>query len=599
MNTGELQGLVTTQAGEVRLPGAEVTVKDASDQQVAQLLCAEDGRFRVPDLPPGKYRVCRVARGVRRGPRRRRSDRWQDDNSVARSGDRQHLANRRRGGAAMCWRSATGPSPRATRLADGSSISLRRRGGLQASLRLLASIIEVPGGVSIKGGRPSQAGLQLGPGTLADPSTGLTQLSLPDDAIDSVAVLPNPYEVEYGRFSSGLVVIQTRRAGDVWKVRLNNIDPTFRTNRGSPIPIAQIGSWAPRIEAGGPLIKGRLFLEQTAQYRYSAGDVPSLPPDVLRISEWFSSFTRVDANLSPRHTLVATGGVFPSVFHSATLGTFTPPEATVDLRASGHQTSATERATWTDTLFGETTVQVHDYQTDVVPQGSAPMQLLPETTLGNFFNQQHRDTGTYQVIETLSGSHAGFGGVHLFKIGVDVLRSEYRRREREPAGADRADGRDAGAAAGFLPGRRCRSIGSTDVALFVQDRFQPNTRWSAEFGGRLDRDGITERFNMTPRVGLAMRLNDSGSAVLRGGFGLFFERTPSIAGTFDQFESALDTRYASDGVTARRAADPVRPHHAQPADASQPHAGHQLRPSALQTVVAARSAASTGMAATS
>ena len=94
-----------------------------------------------------------------------------------------------------------------------------------------------------------------------------------------------------------------------------------------------------------------------------------------------------------------------------------------------------------------------------------------------------------------------------------------------------------------------QSIGSTDVALFAQDRFQPNARWYLEFGGRLDRDGVVDRFNITPRVGTAVLLNASGSAVLRGGFGLFYERTPSTAGTFDQFASAVDTRYASDGVT--------------------------------------------------
>ena len=71
----------------------------------------------------------------------------------------------------------------------------------------------------------------------------------------------------------------------------------------------------------------------------------------------------------------ATVGVFPSVFHSATLGTFTPPDATVDLHVHGHQTSATERVTWTDSLYGETTVQAYDYQTDVVPQGSSEGSL--------------------------------------------------------------------------------------------------------------------------------------------------------------------------------------------------------------------------------
>src|SRR5204862_170145 len=247
-------------------------------------------------------------------------------------------------------------------------------GGLQAALRLLASIIEVPGGVSIKGGRPSQSSVQLGPGTLVDPSTGLTQVSLPEGAIDSVAVLPNPYAVEYGRFSSGLVVIQTRRAGDQWKTRLNNLDPTFRTRRGTMFDITGIGAFGPRLETGGPIVKDRLFIEQTAQFRYGTSDVASRPEDELRTTKWFSSFTRADGSLARRRDFAS---------------------------------------------------------------------------------------------ETL------------------------------------------------------QSVGSTDEALFVQDRFQPNTRWFLEFGGRIDRDGIVDRFNVTPRVGTAVLLNRPGSAVLRGAFGLF------------------------------------------------------------------------------
>jgi hypothetical protein len=545
--TGVIQGFVTTQKGEVRLPGAEVNVKDASDHQIAQVFCSEDGQFRVPDLPPGQYKVSASLSGFDEGIAEVSVSAGNIStlsvdlpiSAISQSVDVVATADESANEGAISRTESIGG-----RELDQYAPS----GGLQSSLRLLASIIEVPGGVSIKGGRPSQAGLQLGPGTLVDPATGLTQVVLPDDAIDSVSVLPNPYEVEYGRFSSGLVLIQTRRAGDEWKVRFNNLDPTFRTDRGSPIPIAQIGSWAPRVETGGPLIKGKLFLEQTAQYRYSAGDVPSLPPDILRVSEWFSSFTRVDANLTPKHSLTATVGVFPSVFHSATLGTFTPPDATVDLHVHGHQTSATERVTWTDNLFGETTVQAYDYQSDVVPQGTAPMRLLPETTLGNFFNQQHRDTNTYQLIETISGSHIGFGGLHLFKFGVDLLRSEYDGNSiSRPVLIDRSDGTLARRL--DFNAMSAQAVASTDVALFVQDRFQPNTRWSVEFGGRLDRDGITQQWNPTPRVGVAFRLNESGSAVLRGGYGLFYERTPSLAGAFDYFENARDSRYASDGVT--------------------------------------------------
>ncbi|MEO8256216.1 MAG: carboxypeptidase regulatory-like domain-containing protein [Acidobacteriota bacterium] len=538
---------MTAQAGTVRLPGAEVIVKDASDRQVAQVFCAEDGRFRVPDLPPGTYRVAGSLDGFDTGRAEAvvtagKTTTLSIDLSISSIAQTVDVA------------AASTAGVNQETLAPAETIGGREldqfapSGGLQAKLRLLASIIEVPGGVSIKGGRPGQAGVQLGPGTLVDPSTGLTQVSLPDDAIDSVSVLPNPYAVEYGRFSSGLVVIQTRRAGDEWKVRLNNIDPTFRAKRSSPIALLGVGWWAPRVEAGGPLIKGRLFLEQTAQFRYSAADVPSLPQDQLRISKWFSSFTRVDANLTPRHSLVATGGVFPSVFDTATLGTFTPAPATVDLHVHANQMAVTERAIWTDTLLAETTVQTHRYETDVVPQGSLPMQLQPQTTLGNFFNQQRRVSSMLQVIESVSVAHDGPRGSHLLKFGVDLLHNKYDGASTSrPVLIERADGTLARRL--DFSGPTTQSITSTDVALFVQDRFQPNTRWSAEFGGRLDRDGVIGRFNLTPRIGAALRLNDSGSAILHGGFGLFYERTPSTAGTFTQFETAVDSRFGNDGAT--------------------------------------------------
>ena len=90
---------------------------------------------------------------------------------------------------------------------------------------------------------------------------------------------------------------------------------------------------------------------------------------------------------------------------------------------------------------------------------------------------------------------------------------------------------------------------STDLALYAQDRLRPGSRWFVEYGARLDRDGVLGRWNLTPRVGAAVLLNESGTSVLRGGFGLFYERTPSVAGAFGQFEAATDARFASDGVT--------------------------------------------------
>src|SRR5262249_41758321 len=83
-------------------------------------------------------------------------------------------------------------------------------------------------------------------------------------------------------------------------------------------------------------------------------------------------------------------------------------------------------------------------------------------------------------------------------------------------------------------------------------------RWYVEVGGRVDRDGITERVNASPRLGAAVVLNSDATAVLRGGYGVFYERTPSLAGAFTSFETAIDSRYAADGITLLGPPTPLR-----------------------------------------
>lgn len=542
---GGVQGVITTQNGTIPLGGAIVSLSDGN-AEVARLFSNGDGTFRFDDVRQGQYKLLISIGGfdpttvaitivagqtaeapidLRLAVVAERVDVVASDTAVAASGT---LSS-----------SDTVGSREVEQIASG--------GGLQSALRLLASVIQVPGGVAIKGGRPSQASVQLGPGIFVDPATGLTQGSLPDDAIDSVTVLPNPYAVEFGRFSSGLVLVQTRRGSDRWRTRLNGLDPAFRTKRHRPLAIIGISSFTPRMETGGPLVKDRLFLQYSAQYRFRANDIPSRPQSDIQTSHKFSSFTRVDANLSPRHTLVAVGGVFPSVAKFATLGTFIPKDASVDTHNGAEAAGVTERATWTNSLFTETTVEMNRYHSEVTPQGPAPMQMFPDNTLGNFYNRQERTTSTYQFIESVSASANGAGGLHLFKAGIDVLRSDFSGQSAsEPIlifrpGGTLARRLDYSAA-------RTQDISSTDLALFAQDRWQPNSRWYLEFGGRLDRDGVIQRFNFTPRVGTAFLLTESGSATLRSGYGLFFERTPSAAGVFEQYEAPIETRYAADGT---------------------------------------------------
>ena len=209
----------------------------------------------------------------------------------------------------------------------------------------------------------------------------------------------------------------------------------------------------------------------------------------------------------------------------------------------------TERAQIGGQTFLESMLAFHTFDTSVQGKGAATMQLLPDDTLGNFFNRQNRSTTSFQWVETVSASRKGPLGVHALKAGIDLLHTGYEGNERQPTGSREALGRHAGEAAGVRQPDDEQSVHGTDFAAFAQDRIQPGTRWWVEFGGRLDCDAITTRTGATPRVGAAVLLDDTGNTVLRGGIGVFYERTPLVAGAFDEFENALDTRYDTDGVT--------------------------------------------------
>jgi hypothetical protein len=543
---GTIEGTVSTQGGTVMLPGVVITIRTATGQDSAQVVSDENGHFSAPALPPTRYRVSASLDGF---------DTLEKD-AVVNDGAVVSLMI----DLAISEHSevvdVVAPAPifEATTLATaeavgGSEAQLLVPGqGVQSAMKLMSGVIAIPGGNSIDGGRPYQAGMQMGPATLIDPSTNTSPLQLPASAIDSVSVLPNPYEVEFGRFSSGLVVVQTKHPRDKWKWFVDNFQPALRLKRFTLFQVTGITLFQPTIAVGGPIIRNRLWVEQFAQYRYQTTDIPSRPETELKTTQLFSSLTRVDAKLSPQHSLLITGGAVPSVTTQATLGTFVPPDATVDLHDHATHVTVAERAVLGKETALESTVGYYRHHIDVEGQGDTPMTLLPETTLGNFYNTQHRATSAFQWTETASRSYSGVGGVHLLKAGVDLLTSSYDGTSASTAiDIERSDGTLA-RRLDFDP-LTTQSVQSTDVALFAQDRFQATPWMSVVFGGRLDRDGITERSYASPRAGVVFRVNKSGSATLHGGYGLFYERTPSVAGAFDQFARLTDTRFEADGVT--------------------------------------------------
>ncbi len=261
--TGTIEGTVSTQNGSVRLPGVVVVVHGDADRELPQPVSDGDGKFTIPYLRPGRYTLSAALDGFQAIEL---SATVNAGATVTLAIDLPIALSEHVDVVARTIVS-TSDSLATTETVDNKETQLLAPGeGIQTAVRLTPGVIELSSGNSIDGARPNQASLQLGPATLVDPATNLSRVTLPADGIDSVSVMSNPYEVEFGRFSSGLVMIQTRRAGDDWKVHVNNIEPNLRVKRYTVLDITGVVAWKPSFELGGPIVKDRVFMEQTGQY---------------------------------------------------------------------------------------------------------------------------------------------------------------------------------------------------------------------------------------------------------------------------------------------------------------------------------------------
>ena len=149
---GVVEGFVSTQSDTIRLGGAQVVLHNSSNQEVSTVLSDGDGHFRFTALQEGKYTLTASLEGFAVA---RASVVVSPDTTTERSLDLP-LATLTQTVEVMA--PATIVSAADT-LGSAESINSRETdafasgSGLGGALRLLASVIEVPGGVSIKGGR--------------------------------------------------------------------------------------------------------------------------------------------------------------------------------------------------------------------------------------------------------------------------------------------------------------------------------------------------------------------------------------------------------------------------------------------------------------
>jgi hypothetical protein len=392
-------------------------------------------------------------------------------------------------------------------------------------LPLVPGVVRGPDGlINMKGARSSQNGSLVNNADVTDPVTGQSAINLPIDVVSSVQVLSTPYDPVYSKFTGAVSNVETRTGNfNKFRASAQNLIPRLRDRDGSIVGLAAV---TPRVTFTGPVVKDRVAFTQSLEYRYERTPINSLPPlqrDTR--NETFDSYTQIDANLSQKQTATVSFSLFPQKLDYFGLNTFNPQPATPNLHVRGFQAGLQHRYITNSGSLLSSQLSFRKFNADVLPNSSAPYQLLVETTEGGFFNQQHRQSFRAEWQEIFQLPSRRFYGTHDLKAGLGFAHSSYD-------GYQQFDPVNIVGVAGY-PLERIEfspastfSVDQNEAAWFAGDKWTISNHLLFDLGLRFDRDTTADSINAAPRAGFVFTLPGDGKTQLKGGVGMFYDRIP-------------------------------------------------------------------------
>jgi hypothetical protein len=401
-----------------------------------------------------------------------------------------------------------------------------------AALPLVPGVIRAPDGrVSIKGTIENQGVLLVDSAETVDPVTGNFSIEIPIDAVESVEVQKSAYMAEYGRFSGGLTLVQTKAPSNNWRYELNDFLPSIRGRNGH---IVGIQDDSPRLMFTGPLWKNKISLLESLEYEFNRQPVRGLAyPHNETKKEGWTSFTSLQFILSPQHLLTTNVKIFPQKQQYVNINSLVPQTASADYGQSGFSIGGTDRYLFTSGGILTSLVQFTHFSSYSHGQGPEEMLVTPDGWQGNFFNAWTRDSSQQEALETYEFPHREWRGRHDIKIGGDYVRRRYDGTSRSrPVNLLRPDGSLAERI--DFSGPATLSQGDNELAFFYQDHWAFNDQLAVDYGVRFSGQSLGEKAALAPRLGLVFSPTKSGRTIVRSGVGIFYDRLPLLAGDFPE-----------------------------------------------------------------
>jgi hypothetical protein len=416
------------------------------------------------------------------------------------------------------------------------------------ALPLLPGVVRSPGGgLVMSAAGEHRSALIVNSADVTDPATGQFGLTVPIDSVETINVYQTAFLAEFGRFTAGLVSVETRRGGEQWKWELSDPFPDFIIRS---YHLRGLRDATPRLNVEGPIIPGKLYFSEGLEYTVRKTEVYELPfPFNQKKQEGINSFGQLDWVVSQKQLVTGTVHVAPQRMEYVNMNYFNPQATTPDANTNNYSVTLGDKLTFRSGLL-DNTVSVTRFDARVWGQGTQELTITPGGNRGDYFAQQSRNASRVSWTPVYSFAVVNWLGTHNLKTGAYMAESTDRGEVTERPFNILDSSNQLLERVTFTSGQPFRNR-DTEYAFFGQDHWMVTPRLAVDLGIRAESQALSESLRVAPRAGIAWTPFAGIGMVVRAGFGLFYDRVPLNVYSFDHYPNETITMFGPNGqITA-------------------------------------------------